>query len=45
MGGYGSERGIGLLGVTSNKLVALPDRTAFTLQAHAALSGECLHVL
>ena len=39
MGGSDNGCGSGLLGVTPNKLV--PDRMAFTLQAHAALSGEC----
>ena len=37
MGGSDNGCGSGLLGVTTNKLV--PDRMAFTLQAHAALSG------
>ena len=41
MGGDGNGCGIGLLGVTSNKLVTFPRQNSIRPWAHAAPSGEC----
>ena len=40
MGGGDNGCGIGLLGVTSNKLVTFPRQNSTTLQAHPAPSVE-----
>ena len=45
IGGGDNGCGSGLLRVTSTNKLHSPDGTAFALQAHAALSGECNHYI